>query len=85
MLDKKGPPLSDKHLKFLKQNYSQECDSNLVANIKNKYLDPENTHFLSGKTLNPDINKIVPKYASKQDYYMKMIQHNAGVYRNHMV
>ena len=79
MSDKKGPPLSDKHLKFLKQNYSQECDPNLVANIKNKYLEPENTDLLSGKTLNPEINKIVSKYARKQDYYMKMIQHNVGV------
>ena len=59
--DKKGPPLSEKHLKFLTQNYSQEADPGVINDIKEKFLEPENTDLLSGKTLNPEINEITRK------------------------
>ena len=75
----KGEAISDKYLKFVNNIFGQELDSDHVNEIKERFPEPENTELLSGKHVNPEINRVVPKYAKRRDYLLKMVQHNVGV------
>lgn len=59
--------------------FGKELDKNHVNEIKDRFPEPENTDLLSGKNVNSEIFKVIPKYSKKRDYLLKMIQHNVGV------
>ena len=77
---KKGPPIPDRYIRFVNHHFGNECDSETIKTIKEKYLEPENTFLLSGKDLNEEIQKTsaVNKTMKSRDFSLKIVQHNIG-------
>ena len=71
---KKGKPLNKEGLHIVTDFFDKEPNTELIKEIKERYLEPENCTNLSGKSVNAEIYREINQYARTRDHGLRNIQ-----------
>ena len=72
----KGAPLDAKSKEVVDNWFTQDCDSEYIKKLKERYAEPENVEHLSGKDMNPEVYRNLPEHIKQRDFWMKSVQTN---------
>ena len=72
----KGAPWDAKSKEVVDNWFTQDCDSEYIKKLKERYAEPENVEQLSGKDMNPEVYRNLPEHIKQRDFWMKSVQTN---------